>query len=985
LSLLTLFTPFFSQTASAVTAADVLNRARAWSILNALIDGRDNVDNTIPLSDVSNCHIFGALDNNDVFVGHHSTGNNTVSTQNAFDGAAWNKLENNSGALTAALNSVGIEGGCRGLLETTGFTYSDGSMRIPADFGDRLSQRLRDALDPDAFFGANLGDSGPGDAISYAMLYYDLINVCGWEYRNAFNTQAPGDEGTRSREAEGNGWGGDADDRHFYTYTYENGKAGLNVYFKGRNGTRDDINVGPKSGFANSGDNDAQIDCGDNNADVVSAKLADNHRYADAYAALLKPGGSTTPGTCADRYPGSTGQTAACDAGFSHKNDPTYCSTTYPSGAEREACEYGRTTATGDSSSTTPLPGTEEAGTDKTTCAIELIGWIICPVVTFLSKITDGAYSIISGMLEVQPLNSTGESPLFNAWSVMRNFANIMFVIAFLVIIFSQITSIGISNYGIKKMLPKLIVAAILVNVSFWICAIAVDISNILGSSIYKVIMGVQGDVGPSLAETDSLATGKGWSAIAGPLLAGTLAVGAAFFVTLAVFLPMLVVVLATIVTVFLALILRQAFIIILIVLSPIAFVATLLPNTSSFAKNYFSIAKVLLMIYPVIGLVFAGSALASTIIMASSDLPYIQIVGAAVAIIPLVAAPALMKVINGIGSRFGLPNIGVKLDKMKKGAEGYRDYRKNIAQNRRFERAAGERGLGKFANRLGPEGSRRQRTARWLAGAGVTASQNKELRRQSVERAAKEGAQSYVVGRVAVPAGASAGAKQAAEAFAQKLAGPTGDVSKIKATAKAAQTEEFIKAVKAEKATMSQTGAGDISDLTKIPPDSLHGIMRDSKNSIERRAAAAGKLMEIGGDKDIHAALEYLGTTSDPGISSIQQQIASDMGSRKPISLGGTDIGALNTGSYSGGFDSKIASRLTAGKISAEALAKASPDELKRINDYVTDNAAALKAANPQAMAKLKSDIDAYRKNTAIAQPTPEIGGHMDTIGGLL
>ncbi|MCZ6324111.1 hypothetical protein O5165_25825, partial [Escherichia coli] len=50
----------------------------------------------------------------------------------------------------------------------------------------------------------------------------------------------------------------------------------------------------------------------------------------------------------------------------------------------------------------------------------------------------------------------------------------------------------GLNNYSIKKMLPRLIVAAILVNLSYYICAIAVDISNILGHSLQQALIDIR-------------------------------------------------------------------------------------------------------------------------------------------------------------------------------------------------------------------------------------------------------------------------------------------------------------------------------------------------------------------------------------------------------------------------------------------------------------------------------------------------------------
>ena len=77
----------------------------------------------------------------------------------------------------------------------------------------------------------------------------------------------------------------------------------------------------------------------------------------------------------------------------------------------------------------------------------------------------------------------------------------------FLAIIISQLTGFGISNYGIKKMLPRLIIAAILVNLSIYICQIAVDLSNILG---YGLRAGL-GGIGDGISAANSvLKSGQG-------------------------------------------------------------------------------------------------------------------------------------------------------------------------------------------------------------------------------------------------------------------------------------------------------------------------------------------------------------------------------------------------------------------------------------------------------------------------------------------
>jgi len=61
----------------------------------------------------------------------------------------------------------------------------------------------------------------------------------------------------------------------------------------------------------------------------------------------------------------------------------------------------------------------------------------------------------------------------------------------FFAIIFSQATSIGITNYGIKRLLPRLILIAIATNISYFICSVLIDAFNILGVGITSLFAAV--------------------------------------------------------------------------------------------------------------------------------------------------------------------------------------------------------------------------------------------------------------------------------------------------------------------------------------------------------------------------------------------------------------------------------------------------------------------------------------------------------------
>lgn len=211
-------------------------------------------------------------------------------------------------------------------------------------------------------------------------------------------------------------------------------------------------------------------------------------------------------------------------------------------------------------------------------------------------------------------------------------------------------TGAGISNYGIKSLLPKLIISAVLVNVSFWICALAVDISNILGAYLKQFF-----DSLPYGAGSD---TYSGWNVgnWAGTAIIGGTVLLAVTGVALALSIPVLLSAMLAVMVTLLILLLRQAIIIMLIVASPLAFVAYLLPNTEQWFKRWMGMFWSLLLLYPIIGVVFGASAFAANLIanVGAGDVgttlespdskEMLQLVAIGIATTPLIVVPSLLR-----------------------------------------------------------------------------------------------------------------------------------------------------------------------------------------------------------------------------------------------------------------------------------------------------------------------------------------------------
>ena len=312
-------------------------------------------------------------------------------------------------------------------------------------------------------------------------------------------------------------------------------------------------------------------------------------------------------------------------------------------------------------------------------CSVDGVGWIICPLSVFIAGGMDQVFNILSGLIAVQPTKlGNPEDGMYIAWNIMRNIANIAFVIAFLIIIYSQLTSTGVSNYGLKKLIPRLIIAAILVNVSFIVTAVAIDISNILGYSIQNVFNDIKGDVFNLTEDNFSGLNDSPWTAVTSLVLAGGGVIGGTVFVAnggLWLLIPLLFGLILTLIFVVIVLAARQAIIVILVIIAPIAFVANLLPNTEKWFDKWKDLFFTMLIFFPAFSLVFGGSQLAGQIIIANAGDNIITVIfGLAVQIAPLVITPLILKFSGSLLGRIAQiannPTKGV-LDRSKNWANG--------------------------------------------------------------------------------------------------------------------------------------------------------------------------------------------------------------------------------------------------------------------------------------------------------------------------
>ena len=301
-----------------------------------------------------------------------------------------------------------------------------------------------------------------------------------------------------------------------------------------------------------------------------------------------------------------------------------------------------------------------------------LLGYFICPAINVAISFADGAWSIFEFLLINNPLDGSGT--YYDSWTKVRDLANAILVVIFLGIVISQVSNIGISNYGIKKMLPRLVIVAVAINISYYLMQVIVDIANITGKSIDSIFSGFESYSG--------LKAANGWSVLFDSILlsatvAGsvgvTLAAGAVLgWPAIILFLgAMIIPAIIGIIAGLLALQVRSMLIPILAIFSPVALVAWVLPNTQKLFDKWKSMFTGLVFLYPLASIYYGGLKFAASITLTSGESGSIQRLMALaalfigtfmVAVIAIKSNSIMGKIVGGIGgfaNKLGVSRLG--------------------------------------------------------------------------------------------------------------------------------------------------------------------------------------------------------------------------------------------------------------------------------------------------------------------------------------
>lgn len=513
------------------------------------------------------------------------------------------------------------------------------------------------------------------------------------------------------------------------------------------------------------------------------------------------------------------------------------------------------------------------------------LGWIVCSILDWMSDATEGLYeNVVEPALRVEPEIFQGGDSIGaeRAWGYFRDFANILFIIIVLAVIFSQLTGVGIDNYGIKKILPKLIIVAILVNLSYLICLLCVDLSNIVGNGVQDLFNNIPTTVNG--VETVTVSTGNETSTIeintntdhnagadVGIVAVGVVsaAVGAvAIYTNPALLLTLFVSVLGVLISVLFVFILlagRKAAIVLLAVISPVAFILYMLPNTKKIFDKWLNLWKAMLIVYPACGLLIGGGNFASKLMLSlpnSSTSAVTIFVAMVVGIVPIFFIPSLIK-----GAYAALGTIGGAIagfgGRLSGGAtRGMRNSRAyQNTQKRSQDRNQRIRAMRRAGVRLDKDGNvveSRRPTARLRR--RIASSDNGFLkfvnRRTGLEASMGQSATEFTKLEAARRGNMAAGNNT--DAMNATLAGLAGKESDQRVS----DQETLMRAGK----VMMGSERLNIDDAKQM--ESYHRQLLQSANANR----AAGNMAGYNSDMDKIKAAQNIMAKSDPGRSSMQR-----------------------------------------------------------------------------------------------------------------
>ena len=242
------------------------------------------------------------------------------------------------------------------------------------------------------------------------------------------------------------------------------------------------------------------------------------------------------------------------------------------------------------------------------------LSWLMCPVLEAADSVAGYLYEEFEQMLSFTIDEDLGDPASQNkvrtTWSLIKNVASAGVVIVMLVMIISQaIGGSWFDAYTVRKMLPRLIVATIAIQLSWPIFAWVVNLFDDIGNGIASFMFAPFG--GREELQLGSVLANAGISGAEAAAINWLILLPALGFLAVAALPTVLVMALSALVALgvaYFTLILREIIIIMCLILAPLALLAWVLPGTQRYWKLWWDNFLKMLAMFPLaIALIASG------------------------------------------------------------------------------------------------------------------------------------------------------------------------------------------------------------------------------------------------------------------------------------------------------------------------------------------------------------------------------------------
>lgn len=216
------------------------------------------------------------------------------------------------------------------------------------------------------------------------------------------------------------------------------------------------------------------------------------------------------------------------------------------------------------------------------------------------------------------------------------------------------------NDYTVKKAVPRLVIAAILVNLSWVACQAAISTTNILGDGIGDLIrtLAIPGATGADFPTFSNMGGGTAAFSWVALIAGGGAGVIALFTGGVFAALGAILAALAALVLGFLVLMFRRFFIVTLVILSPLALVCWAIPGMEKWAKRWWDLFIKLLLMFPFVMAMFAVADVLAVVLKPTAGNFVGQLMLVFVRFAPFALMPLVFKVAGGaFGTLTGMVN----------------------------------------------------------------------------------------------------------------------------------------------------------------------------------------------------------------------------------------------------------------------------------------------------------------------------------------